>query len=319
MDNNNYKYDVAFSFLAEDEQLATEINDLIKDRLQTFIYYRRQGEIAGTDGERTFNRVFGTESRIVFVLYRKGWGETSWTRIEETAIRNRAYEEGYDFVIFALLEKPATAPNYLPKNRIWVGLDRGGVLGAASVIEFRVQEAGGSPREETVGDHAKRLAREINAEKERTNLLDSDKGVKQANNELLNLFTNLKQAVSEIPEGDFAIKLHIEHDNRSCVIYCEGYTLFFNWSQSFSNTLKSSALYISLFDGRLSIDGRRFGSIQKPKRLKEIEYSFSLDRTNQPVWQEVSVEQRSHSSTQFGKLALSMLLEQVKKQKRGQT
>ena len=99
MNENNFKYDVAFSFLAEDEELTIQINSLIQDRIVTFIYSRKQGKIAGTDGERTFNRVFGSEARIVFVLYRENWGKTPWTRIEETAIRNRAYDEGYDFVL----------------------------------------------------------------------------------------------------------------------------------------------------------------------------------------------------------------------------
>ena len=113
MSAKDYKYDVAFSFLAEDEELATKINDLIYDRVKTFIYSRRQDELAGTDGEQTFNLVFGTEARTVFVLYRKGWGETPWTRIEETAIRNRAFEEGYDFVLFAPMDKPTTVPKWL--------------------------------------------------------------------------------------------------------------------------------------------------------------------------------------------------------------
>ena len=48
MTGNDYKYDVAFSFLKEDEELATNMNDLIQDRLSTFIYSGRQEEIAGT-------------------------------------------------------------------------------------------------------------------------------------------------------------------------------------------------------------------------------------------------------------------------------
>lgn len=181
MTNSDFKYDVAFSFLAEDEGLATEINDILEGRLSTFIYARRQGEIAGTNGEITFNRVFGSEARIVFVLYRKGWGETPWTRIEETAIRNRAFEEGYDFVMFAPLEKSPAVPQWLPKTQIWIGLDRWGVKGAAIAIESRVQEAGGSPREEILEVRAARLSREITKEKERKAFLNSEKGRSSCN------------------------------------------------------------------------------------------------------------------------------------------
>ena len=69
MNHDQYKYEVAFSFLAQDEVLATELNDLLQDRLSTFIYSKRQEELAGTDGEETFNNVFGKQARLVVVLY----------------------------------------------------------------------------------------------------------------------------------------------------------------------------------------------------------------------------------------------------------
>ena len=34
----DFKYEVAFSFLKEDEVLALKINDLLQDRFSTFIY-----------------------------------------------------------------------------------------------------------------------------------------------------------------------------------------------------------------------------------------------------------------------------------------
>ena len=92
--NMEYKCDVALSFLAEDEPLALRLNDLLKDRLSTFLYSERQLEIAGTDGEITMNTVYSKAALLVVVLYWDGWGESPWTRIESAAIRNPAYEEG---------------------------------------------------------------------------------------------------------------------------------------------------------------------------------------------------------------------------------
>ncbi len=66
MNNNEFKYDVAFSFLQQDEPTATQINDLLQDRVSTFLYSRRQGEVAGTDGEKTFNQVFGRIKQTFF-------------------------------------------------------------------------------------------------------------------------------------------------------------------------------------------------------------------------------------------------------------
>jgi len=43
--------------------------------------------------------------------------------MEEEAIRSRANEEGYDFILFVLLDSIKTAPKYLPKTRIWYNLE----------------------------------------------------------------------------------------------------------------------------------------------------------------------------------------------------
>ena len=63
-----FAYDVAFSFLAEDEGLANELNGLVRDRLATFLYSERQAILAGTDGESTFGEVFARQARTVVVL-----------------------------------------------------------------------------------------------------------------------------------------------------------------------------------------------------------------------------------------------------------
>jgi len=130
----DFKYDVAFSFLQQDEPIATQLNDRLQDRVSTFLYSERQKEVAGTDGEETFGRAFREEARLVVVLYRAGWGETKWTRIEQSAIRARGFEHGYDFAKFIPLEQPAKLPAWLPPTQIYIGLKRFGIDGAAAVI-----------------------------------------------------------------------------------------------------------------------------------------------------------------------------------------
>src|SRR5258705_1602907 len=62
--NGEFKYEVAFSFLQDDEQLASQIADRIRDRVSValFIYSERQNELAGTDGVERFSCIFGEES-----------------------------------------------------------------------------------------------------------------------------------------------------------------------------------------------------------------------------------------------------------------
>src|SRR6267154_411121 len=200
MNSQEFKYDVAFSFLQQDEPLAMELNDRLQDRVKTFIYSEQQKEIAGKDGEEGFNKVFGEEARIVVVLYRAGWGESRWTRIEQTAIRNRGHEHGYRFAKFIPLDEPPTVPKWLPATQIWIGLKRHGLDGAAAVIEARVQDVGGTIHEETIEERAKRLERNIQF-RDRREKFQWDRGVQAARIEVEKLKQPLESKAATVKKS----------------------------------------------------------------------------------------------------------------------
>lgn len=304
MSGDLYKFDVAFSFLKEDEGLAVELNDLIQERLSTFLYSRRQSELAGTDGEKSFNDVFGKEARIVVVLYRSGWGQTSWTRIEETAIRNRAFEEGYDFVIFVPIDDGAVPP-WLPKTQIWVGLDRWGATGAAAVIEARVQEAGGAPRAESIEDKATRLKRAIEKEKERKHLLNSEQGVKAAEKEAERLWEIFASKVSAISENT-GFTIRTERVQGGVDVCASFGCLAVDWIRRFANTLDESELKISLWPGRPPRPGRSY--FEEPRRTRTTSYEFDQSLTGEFGWRERR-EDRIRSSEDLADYWLGVLME----------
>ena len=198
----DYEYDVAFSFHSLDEGLATQLNDLLQDRFKTFLYSKRQEVLAGSDGEETFNAVFGEKARCTVVFYRKEWGETPFTRIEQTAIRNRAFAEGYEFTIFIPTDDPPTTPPWLPRTRLYFGLSKFGLQGAAAVIEKRIQELGGEPTVESVQDRAARLQRAQDLKTARKRFHDSEEGVRQANDAFKVLTSTLQIRASEIASAN---------------------------------------------------------------------------------------------------------------------
>ena len=75
----------------------------------------------------------------------------------ELAIVDRAFAEGYEFTIFIPTDDPPTTPPWLPRTRLYFGLSKFGLQGAAAVIEKRIQELGGEPTVESVQDRAARL------------------------------------------------------------------------------------------------------------------------------------------------------------------
>lgn len=273
----HFKYDVAFSFLQRDEPLATKLNDLLAGRVTTFFYPRQQEDIAGTDGEATFNRVFSVDARIVVVLYRDGWGKTPFTRIEETAIRNRAFDEGYDFVLFIPLDTPPTVPKYLPKTRLWIGVERWGVEAAAAVIEARVQEAGGNPRTETAVEHASRLARDMDAAKRRSQFLDSDDGMSAMFAETARVI----DAINDIADQSRDLKLDFENDrHREAIVRAKGYSI--SIALSIGGIPRKSRLVIVTWKGHATL--RRGAQFAREVSVRK--FRFDVDRSERNGWRE---------------------------------
>ena len=283
MNQGQFKYDLAFSFLAADESFASNLNDLVQDRLSTFLYTKRQENIAGTDGEQSFNAVFSEQARAVVVLYRKGWGESPWTRIEETAIRNRAYSEGYDFVTFIPLDEPPSVPNWLPKTRLWVGLKRWGLSGAASAIEARIQELGGVPREESVEDRAKRLERASQFKRDRDSFVYSSDGVIAANAEYEVLIAELERLLVSIKKVASSISYVLKKASRQAALIGGPSGLSIDWICHYANSLDKAKLEISIWTGHPPFPGT-WHIIEEPRCKKKMSFQFDLLKTSNPGW-----------------------------------
>lgn len=283
---NNFKYDVAFSFLNDDEKLVRKLNVILSKSLKTFVYFERQKEVAGTDGELTFNTVFGKESRCVVVLYRKNWGKTPWTRIEETAIRNRGYEEGYDFVYFIPLDEPPGSPKWLPKTQILIGLNRWGINCTASVIESRVQSLGGVPKVESLEEKAARIENDLLREKERISFLRSSESVRNANIEIEDLFKIVHDTLVKIKERNKEFVFEIKKGNNTLHVFCKGLTLRFGWYQKYSNSLTEAKLIISIWKGRFRSPNSDDPYLpwDVPVKLTENIYKFNKDKNDIIGW-----------------------------------
>lgn len=173
MKNTNYKYDVAFAFLEKDEPLAIQINDLIKDKLSTFLYSKKLENLSNTKPEKTFIDVFERQSKCVVVLFSNKWGTTPWTAIEEKAIRNRVSVEGFDFLLCISLDNPPDTPKYLPQSRIWTGLSKLGVKGAAIAIEELVLSLRGGLKPESKTNTKTEIKIEPQFEVESSKFLES--------------------------------------------------------------------------------------------------------------------------------------------------
>ncbi|MGO7266545.1 hypothetical protein ELI49_23660 [Rhizobium ruizarguesonis] len=270
----NFEYDVAFSFAAQDEAIATELNDLLSDRLKTFIYSERQKEIAGRDGQEAFSEVYAQKARLVVVLYRETWGQTPWTRVEMGAIKNRSLQDGWDFTVFIPTEAKRTMPAWVPKTRLYVDLERWGSQGAAAVIEARATELGANFREETFVDRAARHQRSEALKELQEQFLRSDKGVNAARAAFKTVKSTIAERAVEMPnlgikfvdKGDFAI-----------VSGARGVHLIISWSPQYSNSIENVYLEAKYFKGFPKMPGF-YASFEKAVLKKSVKIPYLLVR-----------------------------------------
>src|ERR1700719_1137088 len=114
---DNPQYDVAISFLSEDQTTAAAICDKLSEGLKVFFYPRNQEELAGTDGLESMRGPF-FDCRVMVVLYREKWGKTPWTRVEMPAIQESCLKFGWDPLFFIVLNQSDILPVWLPQIRV---------------------------------------------------------------------------------------------------------------------------------------------------------------------------------------------------------
>jgi hypothetical protein len=305
MTEENYEFEVAFSFLAEDEPLATSIADELRERMRVFIYSERQKDLAGKDGVEQFSKVFRERARVCVVLYRDGWGHTKWTRVEETAIKERAFDVGWDFLVVVALNSDKS-PAWLPKTKIWLGYERFGLKGAAGVIDARVQEAGALVHEEGARDKAARLARTAQKQIEREKFLQSTEAVDAAHESLAEIMKHLQEEIAAIKQMPGAPRVvFAARNNRIFLVQGPQRTFTMAFEQQFANTLRYSSLIIKEFRGLYSFDGWN----KDFTVLRTVTAYFDLDDAGLTAWREDSTPGRYYTAKQLGDKYLKRVLE----------
>lgn len=129
--------DVAFSLLDQDEKISRAIEAHLPD-LETFLYATRQEELGGRNGVEALTEAF-RDARICMVLYRDGWGDTTWSGLEKRTIRDRVLEEGEDFLVLVRLDD-ALLPSWFPRSEFWVDYANRGAEGVARTIRNRLED-----------------------------------------------------------------------------------------------------------------------------------------------------------------------------------
>lgn len=278
------EYDVAISFLARDEHIARAFADRLGEGLNVFFFPRNQEQLAGTNGLASMREPF-LNARVAVVLFREPWGQTDWTRVEETAITDRCLKCGWQSLVFVQLDETSAIPDWLPNTHVRFNLKAYGIEEAVGAIKLRVQEQGGKIEPPNAIARAKRVQREAEFLSERARLLGDRGWIEQM------VHASVRHAVSAavdlVREGgkDMQPAIRAGAQDRHCVMTDERVSVAAFWKQDIFNTVaQDAALIVREFSGPVAVPGSGLQYTHHPKVLKEYKFTIELTAALQLAW-----------------------------------
>jgi hypothetical protein len=297
---DNPQYDVAISFLSEDQTLAAAICGKLSEGLRVFFYPRNQEELAGTDGLESMRKPF-FDSRVMVVLYREKWGKTPWTRVEETAIKEVCFKYGWERLFFISLDQSDVLPGWLPPYLVRFYADFG-LDQAVGAIKTRVQDQGGKHMPLTAMKSAEMFQANEPFQRDKRNM-NSETGMKAILKSVTELFQHIQQKCAEInTQGYLQIKCGTDFNERQinqvCIMTNEQVGLRVIWHQEYLNVLDESSLIIHEFASALILPGQpQLIYYDQPRQIGEAKYLPDLSLTREYGWRPDADESEFVSST----------------------
>ncbi|MER9971774.1 hypothetical protein [Mesorhizobium sp. M0060] len=193
------------------------------------------------------------------------------------AIRTRAFEHGFDFTVFIPTESKPSTPAWLPPTRLYVGLDRWGVEGAAAVIEQRVIDAGGISRPETMLERAARLKRATDLKTAQQQFERSHEGTAKAN-AAYEEFTEALKAGTEVVRGS-GVNVEYKTSQHYRIVSCYPVNLICSWYPHYMNSIEDIDLHATFYKGFPELPGF-YASFNKAVRLRSLKFRYGLVRTD---------------------------------------
>jgi hypothetical protein len=306
MSIDNPKYDVAISFLSKDSHTAAALNDKLSEGLNVFFFPRKQEDLAGTDGLESMREPFYDNSRVNVVLYSGGWGETPWTRVEETAIKEACFAFGWRRLFFIFLDQTKAYPKWLPDTYVRFNYAEYGLEQAVGAIKARVQEMGGQSVRLTPAKRAEMLKAEEQYLQDKRRM-NSEEGLNKIVAAVRRLFDEIEHQCK-----DLNVRCESVFSERStaqtCVITNDAVTVTVVWNQPYANILEDTGLVVREFKGRLILPSERNRYyLDHPRKDREVVYAPDLSLAREYGWKQDGKTEFLSSGALAEKCVISLL------------
>jgi hypothetical protein len=281
--------DVAISFLSRDQEIAQQLFDSLMG-LKVFFFPRNQEDLAGTDGMETMRTPF-MEARVVVVLFRLPWGQTPWTRVEETAVKDRCLNKGWQGLLFVQLDKTHVHPVWLPQTHVRYNVEEFALAGLTSVIKARVLEQGGTIKKVDALTEAARIRRETDHNQLRESLMGNSAWISDLRKSIVDLYQEVVRLAREIASAH-GWPIVAGFNPEMCALRCDHWiSMHIRFRQPFSNTvapnkLGDSYLQAAEISGGIHVPGDNSAYPFQTTVLREHKFVPDVSAVGQLFWKE---------------------------------
>jgi hypothetical protein len=312
--------DVAISFLVRDERTAAAVAEQLEGAgLNVFFFPHKQEELAGTNGMETMRKPF-LAARVNVVLFRKTWGDTPWTRVEDAAVSERCFKGGWSSLMFVELEK-AALPKWLPSTHVRFNFPDYGIDQLVGAIKARVQEQGGTIK--PVDALAKAKAVRIEADY----LADRDRLMRDGA-WIGGVHDSIRRTLAET--GVLAKRLRDDHgldvaygtQDRVGILRTGFVSVGIGWKQPIFNYVgdydrDECYLRVAEFSGLLALPGENMWYPEQPRLQKEWKFKVDVARDRGLVWRLAGKDGQIIPASELADRIVQIFLDLVSRANRG--
>jgi hypothetical protein len=316
MATGQLRYDVAISFLSRDEPVGAALRDRLSDGLNVFFYPRNQEQLAGTNGLETMRTPFLDAARVVVVLHREPWGQTPWTRVEETAIQEGCLNHGWHRLFFIVLDKTSAIPVWLPQNHVRFNYLDFGLEQAVGAIKARVQECGGVIEPLTALKRAALYEQDARYLEDRRGI-STYQGIAIVREKVLELFAEIVRLCGEIQAAGNA-DIRVGSNAGRCVLRNNRISLVVGWRQPYTNSTDGCGLKVSEFNAQMALPDTREMTFSEPTQLRETTFLPELSRAREYGWIQQGKPEEFLSSAALGDKCVIQFLDLAGRADRGE-
>ena len=262
------------------------------------------------------------EARLVVVLFRPPWGETNWTRVEQTAITDRCLKRGWDSLLFVVLDRTKPLPKWLPEGRIRFNFEDYGMEQAVGAVKLRTQELGGVLEKPSPVAIAKKLKEdaELRADQEKL-FRDTTWAQGTARPVFENLMQLLMTEVEKIKAGS-SLALESGYEQHMAgfraVIRYGSVTLEVWWKQYHLNVIDDVPLACAAYNTRLYLQRDRKMMLREPQSIGGRKYYAVLNYARELRWIDKQKPKQLMSNEEVVDKVVEQLLALVDRADRGQ-